>query len=149
MANMKKNVFIIITIVLVIIAIITYNFCYYKQLKIDAEKNNKTYNSFYNQEVLGTDLATLINKTIDNNEKNAVEKDENGIYLDNGKNSVKIEIKFLELDKIIPMESIDKQDIIEFVKNFGAMKFKCTKIEYHKTTQNVKYMYFEQIVSTY
>lgn len=146
---MKKNVFIIITIVFIIIAIIVYNFYNYKKIKLEAEKNNRTYNSFYNQEVLGTDLATLINKAIDNNEKNAVEKDEKGVYLDNGKNSVNIDIKFLELDKVIPMESINKQDVIQFVQNFGAMKFKCTKIEYHKNTQNVKYIYFEQISSLY
>lgn len=146
---MKKNVFIIIAIVLIIVAIIVYNFYGYRQKMILAQQNNKTYNSFYEQPVLGTDLATLINKAIDSNEKNAVEKDEKGIYLNNEKNSINIEVKFLELDKIIPMESINKQDVIRFVQNFGAMSFKCTKIEYHKTTQNVKYMYFEQILSTY
>lgn len=146
---MKKNVFIIIAIVLIIVAIIVYNFYGYRQKMLLAQQNNKTYNSFYEQPVLGTDLATLINKAIDSNEKNAVEKDEKGIYLNNEKNSINIEVKFLELDKIIPMESINKQNVIRFVQNFGAMSFKCTKIEYHKTTHNVKYMYFEQILSTY
>ena len=142
---MKKNIFIITTIALIIVAILGYNFYQYKELKNIAEKNNKVYNSFYDQEVLGTDLATLINKAIDNNEKNNIEKDEKGNYIDNEKTSIKIDIKFLELEKVIPMESINKQDVIQFVQNFGAMKFKCTKIEYHKSTQNVKYMYFEQI----
>lgn len=142
---MKKNIFIITTIALIIVAILGYNFYQYKALKNIAEKNNKVYNSFYDQEVLGTDLATLINKAIDNNEKNNIEKDEKGNYIDNEKTSIKIDIKFLELEKVIPMESINRQDVIQFVQNFGAMKFKCTKIEYHKNTQNVKYMYFEQI----
>lgn len=146
---MKKNVFIIIAIVVIIVAIIGYKFYNYKQQILQAEQNNKTYNSFYEQPVLGTDLATLINKAIDNNEKNAVEKDEKGIYLDNEKNSISIEVKFLELDKVISMESINKQDVIQFVQNFGAMTFECTKIEYHERTQNVKYMYFEQILSIY
>lgn len=146
---MKKYVFIIISIVLVIVATIGYQFYRYKQQILQAEKNNKSYNSFYEQNVLGTDLATLINKAIDSNEKNAVKKDENGMYLNNGKNSISIEIKFLELDKIIPMESINKQDVIQFVQNFGAMTFKCTKREYHEKTKNVKYMYFEQILSIY
>ena len=149
MENMKKNIFIIITIVLIIVAIIGYKFYNYKQEIMRAEQNNKTYNSFYEQPVLGTDLATLINKAIDNNEKNAVEKDEKGIYLNNEENSINIEVKFLELDKVIPMESINKQDVVQFVENFGTMTFKCTKIEYHEKTKNVKYMYFEQILSTY
>lgn len=142
---MKKNIFIITTIALIIVAILGYNFYQYKALKNIAEKNNKVYDSFYDQEVLGTDLATLINKAIDNNEKNNIEKDEKGNYIDNEKTSIKIDIKFLELEKVIPMESINQQNVIQFVQNFGAMKFKCTKIEYHKSSQNVKYMYFEQI----
>ena len=108
-------------------------------------KNNKVYESFLNEQVLGTDVISLINKAIDNNDKNEVQKDSNGQYIDNGKNSVQIEIKFLELDKTISMEAINGQGYTQFVHNFGTYNFKCTKIEYHNSTKNVKYMYFEQI----
>lgn len=33
----------------------------------------------------------------------------------------------------------------KFVQYYGQITFKCTKIEYHKTTKKVKYMYIEQI----
>lgn len=112
---------------------------------IQASENNKVYESFYNQNVLGTDFISLINKAIDNNEKNLVDKDEDGNYIDNEKNSIKIEVKFQELDKVISMESINKQGIYQFLQNFGAYSFRCTKIEYHQSTKNIKYMYFEQI----
>ena len=66
-------------------------------------------------------------------------------YIDNGKNSIRIEIKFLELDKVITMERINNVGIEKFWSNYGALSFKCTKIEYHEKTHRVKYMYFEEV----
>ena len=145
MGNMKKYVLIILAIVLIIVAVIGYKFYNYKVTQNEALNNNKTYNSFYQQEVLGTDVATLINKAIDSNTKNSVEKAEDGTFINNDTNSINIDIKFKDLDKPITMERIDKLDSVRFVQNFGGFNFKCTKIEYHEKTGNVKYMYFEQV----
>ena len=142
---MKKYVLSIITIVLIIVAIIAYKVYDYKVNQNNMANNNKTYNSFYEKEVLGTDVATLINKAIDNKNKNSVEKSDEGVYINNNNNSINIDIKFKDLDKPISMERIDELDSIKFVQNFGGFSFKCTKIEYHEKTGNVKYMYFEQV----
>lgn len=142
---MKKYVLIIVTIVIVIIAAVSYKIYDYNITQNQAANNNKTYNSFYEQEVLGTDVATLINKAIDSNEKNSVEKAEDGTYIDNGTNSINIDIKFKDLEDAITMERINELDSVRFVQNFGGFNFKCTKIEYHDKTGNVKYMYFEQM----
>ena len=142
---MKKYVLIIITIVLAIVAVVAYKIYDYKVTQNEANNNNKSYNSFYGQEVLGTDVATLINKAIDSNEKNSVAIAEDGTYIDNGTNSINIDIKFKDLEETITMERINQLDSVRFVQNFGGFNFKCTKIEYHNKTGNVKYMYFEQI----
>lgn len=142
---MKKYVLIIITIVLIIVAVVTYKVYDYRVTQNNVSNNNKTYNSFYEKEVLGTDVATLINKAIDNNNKNSVEKSNDGYYINNDKDSINIDIKFKDLDEPISMERIDELDSIRFVQNFGGFSFKCTKIEYHEKTGNVKYMYFEQV----
>lgn len=142
---MKKYVLIIITIVLVIVAIIAYKVYEYRVTQNDVTNNNKIYNSFYEKEVLGTDVVTLINKAMDSNENNSVEKDEKGYYIDNNTNSINVDIKFKDLDEPISMERIDKLDSVRFIQNFGGFSFKCTKIEYHEKTGNVKYMYFEQL----
>lgn len=142
---MKKYVLIIITIVLIIVAVVTYKVYDYRVTQNNVSNNNKTYNSFYEKEVLGTDVATLINKAIDNNNKNSVEKSNDGHYINNDKDSINIDIKFKDLDEPISMERIDELDSIRFVQNFGGFSFKCTKIEYHEKTGNVKYMYFEQV----
>lgn len=145
MGIMKKYVLIIITIVLAIVAVVAYKIYDYKVTQNEANNNNKSYNSFYGQEVLGTDVATLINKAIDSNEKNSVAMAEDGTYIDNGTNSINIDIKFKDLEETITMERINQLDSVRFVQNFGGFNFKCTKIEYHNKTGNVKYMYFEQI----
>ncbi len=142
---MKRNIIFIVAIFLVVIAIITYSFYNIKRAEKESSQNNRAYQSFYNQEVLGTDVISIINKAIDSNEKNAVDKDEKGHYIDNNKNSIIIEIKFKEQEQIIKMEAIEKSGEQKFLILFGATSFKCTKIEYHQNTNNVKYMFFEQI----
>ena len=142
---MKKYVFIIITVVLIIVSAIAYKIYDFRVTQNNVANNNKTYNSFYEKEALGTDVATLINKAMDSNKKNSVEKYEDGSYVDNNTNLVNIDIKFKDLDTPISMEKIDELDSVRFVQNFGGFSFKCTKIEYHKKTGNVKYMFFEQV----
>ena len=124
---------------------LTHTFYNYRSIAINSANDNKTYKSFYNKQVLGTDVVTLINKTMDNNKQNGVKQNNDGTFIGNELNSVNIEVKFKELDKPIKMEKIYSQDTINFVQNFGAESFICTKIEYHKKTGNVKYMYFEQV----
>ena len=145
MENMKKSIILILTIFSIVVTIVCYSIYHQRMVKIQASENNRAYESFYNQDILGTDFISIINKAIDNNEKNLVNKDENENYINNERNSIKIEVKFKELDKVISMEAINKQSIYEFLQNFATANFKCTKIEYHQSTKNVKYMYFEQI----
>ncbi len=142
---MKNNIIFIVTLFLTIIVIITYTIYNSNKIEKESAQNNKPYESFLEQQVLVTDVISIINKAIDNNEKNAVEKDEKGNYIENDTNSIIIKIKFKELDKIITMEAIERQGIQAFKKNFEAFGFKCTKIEYHPKTKNVKLMYFEQL----
>ena len=147
MGNMKKIIILIVSFLLVSIAIIIYWVNYNTTIQLEAKSNNKTYEWFYDRQVLGTDIATLINKALDSNEQNEIEKDANTVYIENDPDSIKIDIKFLELDKDVPMESIGKQGIARFLKNFGAASFRCTKIEYHEKTNKVSYMYIEQVNS--
>ncbi len=142
---MKKNLFIILGIFLIIVAILAG--IYFNTLKftIIAQKNNKEYEQYTKNSILGSDLMTLINKASNQNDKNGIEKDEKKYYIENDTNSIKIEVKFLESDKTFNMETISVLGADKFIKNYSKMTFKCTKIEYHKKTNNIKYMLFEQI----
>lgn len=142
---MKKSIFIVLAILFITtIAIFLY---IYNIRKIEniAIKHNKQYEEYCNKEILGTELISLINKAIDYNEKNNVEKQENTIYyINNNKNSIQITVKFIDNDKIIKMENIAEKQTENFIKFFATATFKCNDIEYHQQTKNVQSMYFEQ-----
>lgn len=142
---MKKILICILSIFLIIICIVGYSVYSKNENTAQISVDNKTYESYYNKEVLGTDIISIINKATDSNKKNDIKIGEDGNYIDNGKNSIRIEIKFLELDKVITMERINNVGIEKFWSNYGALSFKCTKIEYHEKTHRVKYMYFEEV----
>lgn len=142
---MKKLLIILIILFLIIV------FSIYA-LKINKEsearslkKYNLEYEEYLNETIYGTDLATLINKAVNSNENNKIEKDENNYYIENEENSLKIEIKMTITKKTYPMEEIYNKDTAEFIKYFNTEKFECTKIEYHKKTGKVSKLIFEQI----
>lgn len=142
---MKKNLFVILGIFLIIIAILSYIYYHYQRVAILANQENKEYESYTQDSIVGSSLMTLINKAIDQNEKNQVPKDSKNYYIENNENSIIIEIIFLESDKTYRMEAISNLGSEAFVKNYHSMNFKCTKKEYHEKTKQIKYMLFEQI----
>ena len=141
---MKRNFFIILTILLIISAIVGCTVYNYRRTQANIAQYNKQYESWHNKQILGTDFISIINKTIDNNEKNDIQKDENNIYIEDNEKSVKIYVKFLESDNIFDMEAISNNGIENFIQNYATFSFKCTKIDYHKNG-NVKSLFFEEI----
>ena len=140
-----KKIFIFFAIVIIIICIIFGLYINYKANYNRAKKQNLEFEKYYKKEIYGTDLATIINRAINSNQKNEVQKNNKGIYQNNDKNSINIEIKMIDNDSTYKMETIYNGGIQNFVKYYNDIKFKCMKIEYHKNTKKVKYMFFEQI----
>jgi len=140
---MKKiAIFFIITIL--IICTISAMYITYKANYNTSRKANLSFERYLNEEVYGSELATVINRAIDKNEKNEVEKNNKGIYQNNDKNSINIEIKMLDDDTIYKMEKFYNSGIQNFINYYGKIKFKCVDIKYHNSTNQVKYMLFEQ-----
>ena len=96
---MKRNLIILISALLIVCVFVVYFVINYRNMQIDAQANNKEYITYKDKTIVGTTLVSLINKTVDNNEKNNIEKDEKNTYIENDKNSVKIYIYFLDLEK--------------------------------------------------
>lgn len=141
-----KKISIFLLIVIAIVAGISYMFLNYKASYNNAKRENFEFESYYEKEIYGIDLATIINKAVNQNEENEVEKNNNGKYIDNEFNSINIEIKLIDDNgKIYPMEAIYNGGTSKFVQYYSQIKFKCTKIEYHKKTNKIKNMLFEQI----
>ena len=140
---MKK----IVLIFVIIIAILS-SFCYiYSQKKITKNKKIASYDKYQkllDTEIPGTDLASLINESIDKNKTNEVSS-ENGLYIENDDNSMIIEIKFIESDNPIRGEKIYLNGIDRFIELYGSSNFKCTKVDFHKKNCEIKYLYFEEM----
>lgn len=141
---MKKTFVIILTIFIILLAIVSYYVYNIKRLSSIAENYNKTYEPYINSEISSADLITIINKAVDDDEKNGVLKPKNSIYYEeNDENSIKIEVTFSEEHANIPMEAIEQQGSANFMKAFQTALFKCTKVEYHQKTNRIKYLHFE------
>lgn len=141
-----KKIIILFSVVIVIISIIWINYEKYKSEYNSIQKSNLEFEKYYQKEVYGVDLTTVINKAVDENTRNKVEKNEKKQFIENKENSIKIDIKITDIDKVYTMEDFYNGGITRFVQYYGTIKFKCTKIEYHNKTKRVKYIYFEQII---
>ena len=140
-----KKIIIFFGIVILIICIIGIRYySYLAQYNITKEENLE-YEKYKDKEIYGIDLVTIINKTIDKNIKNGVEKNIEEIFIPNDKNSIEIEIYLTDNEKTYKMETFYNNGIDIFYENYKNIKFKCSKIEYHEKTKKIKYILFEQI----
>lgn len=142
---MRNSILIILLIFFIVICLVSGFIINIQSEKKQIIQENRQYETFLDKEVLGTDLATLISKVVDQNEKNNIQKDEKGYYVENNQNSIKIDLKMTTIDKTYPMEQIYNNEIARFVQNFNFIKFKCTNIEYHEKTGKVSKLVFEEL----
>ena len=141
---MRKNVVIILCIMLIIASIIIGKYLNYKVKMNEIKSKNLEYEYFYKKEVFGTEIATVINTAIDQNEKNDVPKDKNGKYIQNDTNSIKVEIHITDNETLYDMETLYTKSMTTFVRYYNSVKFKCTELTYNREGR-VNYMYFDQI----
>ncbi len=124
---MKKTVIIILIPILIILFSII-GILRTKNTTLREVKNaNMQYEYYLNKEIYGTDVATLINKAINENEQNNIQKNERNYYIENNTNSIKIELKMTTNGKTYQMEEMYNNDITRFVENFNIIKFKCIR----------------------
>ena len=141
---MRKFV-VFLVMMLIIVFIATFMYFNYKVQKDKIDEKNYEFESYLGKVIYGADVATLINKASYKNRKNNVEQDKNGKYIDNGNNSINIDIKMLDDDKIYNMEKFYKSGTMQFVEYYKNIQFKMMNIEYHKETGLIKYILIEQI----
>ena len=133
-----KKFFIFLIILLLIICTICYTYLVYQAKYNNAKQINAAFQKYYNKKIYGADLATAINKAIDYNTKNGIEKN---------KDSLKINIKMIDKDNTYPMEKIAASGIENFIDYYNKIQFECTDIQYHTNTNMVKSLLFEQITT--
>ena len=135
---MKNSILYIVTIVIIILAVLISKIIDFKNANNEIRKFNSKYEETLDKEIYGVDIATLINKAIDDNGKENLAKDD--------EEYINIDIKITDFvkDKTYNMEIFYNGGIEQFVKFYSNILFKCTEIKYSKSGK-VNYMLFEQI----
>lgn len=142
---MKKIICIICVIVICIVLSVTYAYSMYTKNKNEVKRFNNDFLTYTETEFYGNELATIINLAIDTNEAYNIQKDLNGKYIEDDSYSVRVDIYLSDTEKEYSMELINSGGISNFVNNYSNIKFKCTKVEYHKRTGRISYIYIKQI----
>ena len=140
-----KKIAIFLLIIIGIVSTISYLYLNSINNQRIAQKENIKFEIYKDEEITGAEVTTLINKAINSNQQNEVEKDKKGRYVDNATNSINIDIKFIDYDVTYNIEKIYNNGMDKFLTYYRDIKFKCVDVQYHDKTQKIKYMLFEQI----
>lgn len=140
-----KKIAIFLLIIIGIVSTISYLYLNSINNQRIAQKENIKFEIYKDEEITGAEVTTLINKAINSNQQNEIEKDKKGRYIDNETNSINIDIKFIDDDVTYNIEKIYNNGMDKFLTYYRDIKFKCVDVEYHDKTQKIKYMLFEQI----
>ena len=104
---MKRIICIILVIVICIVISIAYAYSGYKKEYNEVQNFNSNFSQYIDKEFYGNELATIINRAIDNNEKNKIPKDSNGRYIEDEMYSIKVDIYITDNETTYSMETIN------------------------------------------
>lgn len=133
---MKKGIIILVILAIIIIAPLMLILGKYKAERNEVDKFNLEFEQYKNKNIYGTDIGSLINYAINNNKNYNIQKGDNGVYIDDDKYCIRIEIIMKSSDdpnKTITysMETISSLGIERFVMNFNLLEFKCLDLTYN------------------
>jgi hypothetical protein len=141
---MKKYVIIMVVLLFIIIGSIFYAYRLYQENVNNVSSYNYNYEQYIDKEISGTEIATILNKAVNNNEQNNIQKSENNEYIENNSNSIKIDIYIKDNDTTYSMEKIYNLGVEQFINSFSFETFKIDKVEYHNETGIIKYILIKQ-----
>ena len=143
---MKNKILFILIVFACVLLVAAYYVYSYRSSIAESQKINKEYEQYQDVQMLGSELISLINKTVDVDTKLGIEKDQNGMFIDNGENTIKIYVNFIYQDdyKTLEMEKIYETGAENFMKVYSTASFKCTELTRHDKTNNVKSLTFTE-----
>ena len=143
---MKNKILLILIIFMCVLLVVAYYVYSYRNSIAESQKMNREYEQYQNSQMLGSELISLINKTVDVNTDLGIEKDQDVLFIDNEENSIKIYVNFVYEDdyKTLEMEKIYNNGAENFMKVYSTASFKCTEFTIHEKTNNVKSLTFTE-----
>lgn len=140
-----KKIAIFFIIIIAIVSTVAYIYLNQIATNRTLQKENAQFDIKKDQEMIGQELATIMNRVLNTNEKNEIPKNDKGEFVENNENSIKMDITFTDVDVTYAIERIGQAGIASFVQNYRGITFRCSEVQYHKSTGRIKYMRFEQV----
>ena len=142
---MKKT---IIVLICIFIAIIISLYTYYQSTQSalqGVKKFNYQFEQYFDKEIYGADVVTIMSKAIDNNNKYGIARNEENKFIEDNKYCLKVMIKFKDVDQTFDMESIEKAGIEGFMQNFSKSTFKVIEYDYNEDSKRIGKIVIEEI----
>lgn len=142
---MKKT---IIVLICIFIAIIISLYTYYQSTQSalqGVKKFNYQFEQYFDKEIYGADVVTIMSKAIDNNNKYEIARNEENKFIEDNKYCLKVMIKFKDVDQTFDMESIEKAGIEGFMQNFSKSTFKVIEYDYNEDSKRIGKIVIEEI----
>ena len=142
---MKKT---IIVLICIFIAIIISLYTYYQSTQSalqGVKKFNYQFEQYFDKEIYGADVVTIMSKAIDNNNKYDIARNEENKFIEDNKYCLKVMIKFKDVDQTFDMESIEKAGIEGFMQNFSKSTFKVIEHDYNEDSKRIGKIVIEEI----
>ena len=142
---MKKT---IIVLFCIFIAIIISLYTYYQSAQSvwqGVKKFNYLFEQFFDKDIFGADVVTIMSKAIYNNNQYYIAKNEENKFIEDNKDCIKVMIKFKDVDKTFDMESIEKAGIESFMQNFSKSTFKVVEHDYNEDSKRIGNIVIEEI----
>ena len=114
-----KKIIILFSLILIIVAVVAINYKGFQREQNSVTAYNLEFEKNLQKEILGLDLTTIINKVINNNEKNNVEMGQDKRYINNGTNSINIDIWMTDTKETYSMEMLYNGGVENFVQYYG------------------------------
>lgn len=135
---MKKILISILIVFILIIIVVTLNISNNVTKLNTISSFNKGFENYKDKTLYGADVLTIINKAIDNNEENNIQRDQEGYFVEDDNYSIKVDLILLSTDKeeniketIHPMEKLEKVGLDGFISSFSITRFEFTDIKYN------------------
>lgn len=144
---MKKILIIILISVITIITICFAWYIEYSKQQLAVKKVNNEFLMYQKSMVKINTIVSLMNRAIDLNNKNNIPKDENNVYQENDKNSIKVYLEVKTSNSKMEMEKLmlDKKAGVEKVEYaFSDLIFEMSDVQYHQKTGQIKSITFKE-----
>lgn len=142
---MKKSIIVIFLVIIIILFIVLTMFTMQlrnmQNVKKNYDEEMQYFLDFEDKQFDVNDFISIMNKAIENNYQYDIKLNENNLYIEDDKYSMKVFLQLDDREELIPMESLilsENGGSEKISKLFADIVYRYDSIEYHESTGRIK-----------